>query len=77
MVSSLNHHISVLRLRVHPLYLQYITDGTLPASTPTEADWHTPKLQRTRWFDLFNINDRSEAMIGIWGIMSYLMRKQE
>jgi hypothetical protein len=77
MVSSLNHHISVLRLRVHPLYLQYLTDGILPQETPSEADWCSPKLQRTRWFDLFNVNDRSEAMRGIWGIMSYSMRKTE
>jgi hypothetical protein len=77
MVSSLNHHISILRFRVHPLYLQYLTDGIVPETIPSEVDWHTPKLQRTRWFDLFNINDRSEAMRGIWGIMSYLMRKQE
>jgi hypothetical protein len=77
MVSSLNHHISVLRLRVHPLYLQYLTDGILPQEATSEVDWCSPKLQRTRWFDLFNVNDRTEAMRGIWGIMSYSMRKAE
>ncbi|KAH7081962.1 hypothetical protein BKA63DRAFT_562492 [Paraphoma chrysanthemicola] len=77
MISSLNHHVSVLCLHVHPLYLQYLTDGSLPEITPTEADWCSPKLRRTRWFDLFNIDDRTEAMRGIWGIMSYLMRKED
>ena len=77
MVSSLNHHISVLRLRVHPLYLQYLTDGILPEVAPSEPDWCSPKLRRTRWFDLFNVDDRTEAMRGIWGIMSYMMRKEE
>jgi hypothetical protein len=77
MVSSLNHHISLLRLHVHPLYLQYLTDGILPQDAPAEADWCSPKLQRTRWFDLFNVSDRTEAMRGIWGIMSYSMRKSE
>lgn len=76
MVSSLNHHISVLYLRVHPLYIQYLTEGTLPESPP-ELDWCSPKLQRTRWFDLFSVDDRTEAMRGIWGIMSYLMRQEE
>ena len=77
MVSSLNHHISVLRLRVHPAYLDFLTDGILPTQPPKDADWCSPKLQRTRWFDLFNMDDRTEAMRGIWGIMSYLMRRQE
>ena len=74
MVSSLNHHISLLKFRVHPAYLEFITEGKLPVETPREPDWCSPKLQRTRWFDLFNIEDRAEAMRGVWGIMSYLMR---
>lgn len=76
MVSSLNHHISLLKLRIHPLYLRYITDGKLPENTPLDPDWCSPKLQRTRWYDLFNIDDRTEATRGMWGIMSYLMRSE-
>jgi hypothetical protein len=74
MVSSLNHHISVLKLHIHPAYLEFITEGRLPHESPSDADWCSPKLQRTRWFDLFDIGDRTEAMRGIWGVMSYLMR---
>ncbi|CAO2654376.1 Nn.00g111090.m01.CDS01 [Neocucurbitaria sp. VM-36] len=77
MVSSLNHHISLLKLRVHPLYLQYLTEGKLPDEVPSDLDWCSPKLMRTRWFDLFNVEDRTEAMRGIWGVMSYLMRRAE
>ncbi|KAF2640051.1 hypothetical protein P280DRAFT_427742 [Massarina eburnea CBS 473.64] len=77
MVSSLNHHISVLKLRVHPLYIGYITDGTLPKDTPSDPNWCSPQLQRTRWFDLFDVEDRKEAMRGIWGLMSYLLRGRE
>jgi hypothetical protein len=77
MVSSLNHHISVLKLHVHPSYVRYLTEGTLPKEAPLGSGWCSPRLQRTRWFDLFNIEDRTEAMRGIWGIMSYLMRSQE
>jgi hypothetical protein len=74
MVSSLNHHISVLKLHIHPAYLEYITEGRLPDESPSDVDWCSPRLQRTRWFDLFNFGDRTEAMRGIWGVMSYLMR---
>ena len=77
MVSSLNHHVSLLKLRVHPLYLQYLTEGELPENMPVDMDWCSPKLQRTRWFDLFNVDDRTEAMRGIWGVFSYLMRAED
>ncbi|KAF2007802.1 hypothetical protein P154DRAFT_516603 [Amniculicola lignicola CBS 123094] len=77
LVSSLNHHISVLKLHIHPLYMQYLTDGTLPEKTPTDSRWSSPSLQRTRWYDLFVLEDRTEAMLGLWGIMGYLMRAQE
>lgn len=76
-VSSLNHHISLLKLHVHSAYLRYITDGEFPEIQPSDPDWCSPKLQRTRWFDLFNVDDRSEAMRGIWGVMSYLMRARD
>lgn len=77
MVSSLNHHISVLKLHVHPAYLEYITHGRLPRSPPSDPDWCSPTLYRTRWFDLFNEDDRIEAMRGLWGVMSYLLRVQD
>ena len=82
MVSSLNHHVRVLKLRVHRRYMQYITHGTLP-DADADADaaagdgapaWMTPVLHRTRWFDLFDADDRVEAMRGIWGVVAYLMR---
>lgn len=77
MVSSLNHHISILKMRIHPSYLQYLTEGTLPTQHPSDPLWASPKLQRTRWFDFFSVDDRAEAMRGLWGIMAYLMRMQE
>ena len=66
----------MLKLRVHPDYLRFLAEGTIPQD-PSDPEWCSPKLQRTRWFDLFDIGDRTEAMRGIWGIMNYLMRAQE
>jgi len=77
MLSSLNHHISILKLRVHPLYLQFLADGALPQDLPADASWASPILQRTRWYDFFVLEDRAEAMRGLWGIMAYLMRQKE
>lgn len=64
-------------MRVHPLYIQYLTDGKLPEEKSSDPAWCSPQVQRTRWFDLFDIEDRTEAMRGLWGIMAYLMRTQE
>ncbi|KAF2115296.1 hypothetical protein BDV96DRAFT_612646 [Lophiotrema nucula] len=77
MVSSLNHHISILKLRVHRSYIRYLTEGTLPDETPSDARWFSPVLTRTRWYDLFSIDDRTEAMRGMWGVIGYLMRSQQ
>ena len=77
MVSSLNTHISILKLRVHHSYIEYLTHGTLPEKAPSHTNWCSPVLQRTRWFDLFDVEDRAEAMRGIWGVMAYSMRAKE
>lgn len=77
MISSLNHHISVLKLRVHPLYTQYLLEGNLPNKSEAGYAWASPVLHRTRWYDLFNVRDRVEAMRGLWGVMGYLMRSRE
>lgn len=70
MVSCVNHHISILRLRVHEKYLDYITNG----GNPRGESWFELPMERSRWYDLFKPEDRKEAMHGIWGVIGYLMR---
>jgi hypothetical protein len=78
MVSSLNHHICVLKLRVHRAYVDFLLEGRMPEKGDgVDPAWVSPVLQRTRWYDLFNVEDRTEAMRGIWGIMAYIMRAKE
>ncbi|KAJ5365083.1 hypothetical protein N7517_007969 [Penicillium concentricum] len=75
MISSINHHISILHLRVHRRYLDILTNGdsTFPA---TEGEpWHVLKLQRTRWFDLLDANDRIEALKGVWQLFQHQLRQ--
>jgi len=45
----------------------------IPAEQP-DFPWYAPKVQRTKWYDLFSPEDRTEAMRCIWGVMSYAMR---
>jgi hypothetical protein len=75
MISSINHHVSILHLRVHRRYLDILTygDSTFPA---TEGEpWHVLKLQRTRWFDLLDTNDRIEALKGVWQLFHHQLRQ--
>lgn len=74
MISCLYHHIAILKLTVHPLYMDFIVTGHAPQITPSDQTWAQPKVERSRWYDLLVPAERSEAFRGIWGIMSYLMR---
>lgn len=75
MVSSLNHHLAIVKLTVHEAYVDLFTSGLIPDPIPADIEWCRPRLQRTKWHDLFNMKDRIEAFQGLWGVMAYLMRE--
>lgn len=69
-ISSLFHHVSVLRVRVPDRLLQ-VLDG---APTPAGRDWGPVRVWRTRWLDFFAPEDRVEAMKAVWAVAAYAMR---
>ncbi|MCJ1470693.1 hypothetical protein MMC07_009340 [Pseudocyphellaria aurata] len=74
-VSALYHHVSIVHLRVHPRYLEYINTSAPPLDfVPGRQPWYVLDVRRSKWFDLFVPDDRTQAMRGVWGVMSYLMR---
>ncbi|KAJ5102944.1 hypothetical protein N7532_003473 [Penicillium argentinense] len=78
MVSSINHHISILHLRIHKRYLQALTFGEsdFPAEpADTDHPWHVLKLQRSRWYDLLDANDRVDGLKCVWRLFHYQLRK--
>ena len=34
-------------------------------------------MQRSEWFDLFDMEQRLEAFRGLWGVMAYLTRNSQ
>lgn len=78
-ISALHHHISILKLRVHDAYLDCldaIEPGWLPNPLPEDKEWCKPQLSRTKWFDLFIVEDRKEAMKCLFGVLVYQTRNE-
>ncbi|KAJ2974632.1 hypothetical protein NUW58_g8594 [Xylaria curta] len=76
-VSSLFHHICVLRVRV-PERLLKVLDGAVEDDTVKargERSWGKLEIWRSKWFDLFVVEQRLEAMRLLWGVMAWSMRK--
>jgi len=68
LISALNHHVSILRARVPGELL-----GELEGKQPGE--WCGKiKIWRSKWFDLYLVEDRVKAMELVWGMMAWLMR---
>jgi len=76
MVSSLFHHVSILRLDVHPDYINFLETGKLPPFPDPNERWSTPTISRTRWYDLLLPEDRGELLRALWGVLSYSMRSE-
>lgn len=77
-VSSLFHHISVLRVRVPDRLLEVLEGaGDDGGEEGTRRSWGGLEVWRSNWYDFFLVEDRVEAMRLVWGIMAFLMRKQE
>lgn len=68
LVSSLNHHVSIVRVRV-PDKLLSTLDGN------EQEDWGRMNMWRSKWYDLFIAKERVDAMQVVWGMIAYLMRK--
>ncbi|KAF6834806.1 hypothetical protein CPLU01_04701 [Colletotrichum plurivorum] len=73
-ISSLFHHISVMRVRVPDRLLEVLAGAD---EGDARRSWAQVEARRTPWFDFFVLQDRLNAMRLIWSLMSWLMRKQE
>jgi hypothetical protein len=72
LLSCLNHHVSIVRVQVPMGLLDELEGAEPPADVPAMGC----VMWRSRWYDLFSVEDRVQAMSGIWGMMGYLMRAE-
>ncbi|KAH8174857.1 hypothetical protein LIA77_06276 [Sarocladium implicatum] len=73
-VSSLFHHVSIMRVRV-PQRLLDVLDGESEQGNGQQRSWGKVPAWRSPWFDLFSVEDRTEAMRVLWAVMTWQMRK--
>ncbi|PNY29183.1 Uncharacterized protein TCAP_00905 [Tolypocladium capitatum] len=73
-VSSLFHHVSILRVRV-PLRLLEVLDGS-PEPDKSKRSWGKVMAWRSPWYDLFDSDQRVAAMQLLWAVTAYQMRKE-
>jgi hypothetical protein len=83
LVSSMNHHISILRMRVSHRYLAWLQSGSgVDESFSSEKSLEALgnagvlRLWRTKWYDLFDPGERVEAQKGIFQVMGWLMKQE-
>ncbi|KAL8822952.1 MAG: hypothetical protein Q9191_006321, partial [Dirinaria sp. TL-2023a] len=74
LVSSVAHHLSILRVRVPAPYLDFITNGPPPPAPagggggkdetfiPADQPWFRLDVRRSKWFDLLKPEGRAQAM---------------
>jgi hypothetical protein len=74
-ISSLFHHVSILRVRV-PMRLLEVLDGS-PEPDPTKRSWAKVQAWRSPWYDFFDVEQRIAAMQLVWAVVAYQMRKDE
>ncbi|KAI9851730.1 MAG: hypothetical protein M1838_002945 [Thelocarpon superellum] len=74
LISSLNHHVSILRLQVSDAYLESLEKGSPMRSPEHTHHPHVLELHRTPWFDLFDAQARVQALGAIWTVLSYQLR---
>lgn len=83
LISAINHHLSIMRVRVPDKYMDMITNGRptgsrqgVDAFIPAKESWFKLEVGRSVWYDLLVAGDRAEAMRGVWGMMAFMMRAE-
>lgn len=76
MISSVNHHVALLKMRVHPDYLAWLEDGKAVPQEEGEDGLRRDVLyvQRSNWYDMFDVQSRREFLIALWRVMCWLNR---
>ena len=84
MISAVNHHACILKMSVHNDYLEWLETGDggkakvadAPEQCSEPRQSHVLYVSRSPWYDLFEIEERRELLIGLWRILSWMNRDE-
>jgi hypothetical protein len=80
-VSSVFHHVSVLRVRVPERLLDILGGDSQQQQSHSDAgnvpEWGELEMWRSQWFDLFLVKERLEALRLVWGMTAWMMRNDD
>ncbi|KAH0613834.1 uncharacterized protein H6S33_005720 [Morchella sextelata] len=81
-MTSLHHHVSISHVSVSQPYLRYLETGRMPDfkheffQTKEGKDWDKLKIQKTRFWDLLDPQERVEACYAFCGVQNWLSREE-
>ena len=73
-LTVLNHHLAIAKLRVSSQYLRWLDAGKDVQEQYDESS--VLKMWRSRWYDMFNVEDRTELLEGLWRVLGWCMRDE-
>ena len=75
MVTCVNHHMALVWMKVHPDYLAWLETGAEVSSEEVEGlRKDVLHVQRSNWYDMFQVGARTELLIALWRLMCHLNR---
>ncbi|KAK5061482.1 hypothetical protein LTR84_008026 [Exophiala bonariae] len=79
LLSAANHHVCMLKLQVHEEYLEWLEKGEVVKVENGSVSEEQRKrnvlyVTRSRWYDLFEVEQRKELLTGIWKVMCWVNR---
>lgn len=78
MVTSVNHHIALIHMRVSAEYMEWIETGQKVADNEA-ADPNMKNnvlyVERSTWHDMFDVAARSTFLVALWRLMCWLNRE--
>ncbi|KAI5851375.1 hypothetical protein DFP73DRAFT_610487 [Morchella snyderi] len=81
-MTSLHHHVSISHVSISHPYLRYLETGRMPDfkheffQTKEGKDWDKLKIQKTRFWDLLDPQERVEACYAFCGVQKWLSREE-
>lgn len=81
LLSAANHHVCMMKMQVHEEYLEWLEKGEVVRVDDAGVAEERKKrnvlyVSRSRWYDLFEVEQRKELLTGIWRIMCWINRDE-